>query len=219
MALQPVHDDHQVFPPNNAAFLGEDGKITRVWWRFLYALWNRTGSAQPGSVNSGFISMWGGDSVPSGYLLCDGREVSRTTYASLFAAIGETWGEGDGTQTFNLPDLVGRFPRGASKNGGSGGEDEITLSVNQMPSHTHVVTDLGHVHSVTDPGHVHTAQASANNATAGAAQGSSPGNTGSATTGISIDSATTGISLANTGGSAPISLLPRYTSVMVIIKT
>jgi microcystin-dependent protein len=58
------------------------------------------------------IMAFGGASVPSGYLLCDGSAVSRTSYANLFAAIGTAWGEGDGSTTFNLPDLRGRVVQG-----------------------------------------------------------------------------------------------------------
>ena len=50
--------------------------------------------------------------VPDGYLICDGSEVSRTDYADLYAALGTVWGEGDGTTTFNIPDLRGEFLRG-----------------------------------------------------------------------------------------------------------
>jgi len=66
---------------------------------------------------SGSIIMHAGSSAPSGYLLCDGANVSRTTYADLFAVIGETFGPGDGSTTFNLPDFRGIFPRGAGTNG------------------------------------------------------------------------------------------------------
>lgn len=57
------------------------------------------------------------DSSPTGYLLCDGTAVSRTTYSSLFALVGTTWGVGDGSTTFNLPDLRGMFLRGAGAHG------------------------------------------------------------------------------------------------------
>jgi len=65
----------------------------------------------------GVISPYAGSSAPSGYLLCDGAEVSRTTYADLFAVISTTFGVGDGSTTFNLPDMRGIFPRGAGTNG------------------------------------------------------------------------------------------------------
>lgn len=60
----------------------------------------------------GVISAYGGTTAPTGYLICDGSEVNRTTYAALFSVIGEAFGRGDNTNTFNLPDLRGRFLRG-----------------------------------------------------------------------------------------------------------
>jgi microcystin-dependent protein len=66
----------------------------------------------PGNINASAST-----TVPAGWLLCDGSPVSRTTYARLFAAIGTTWGSGDGTTTFNLPDLRGMFLRGAGTSG------------------------------------------------------------------------------------------------------
>ncbi|MFH1624953.1 MAG: tail fiber protein, partial [Pseudomonadota bacterium] len=63
---------------------------------------------------SGVIMAYGGSSAPTGWLLCDGNAVSRTTYASLFAVVGETYGVGDGSTTFNVPDLTGKVPVGYS---------------------------------------------------------------------------------------------------------
>lgn len=68
---------------------------------------------------AGSIIDFGGSSVPSGWLLCDGSAISRTTYAVLFAAISTTWGAGNGTTTFNLPDLRGRSRAGRDNMGGS----------------------------------------------------------------------------------------------------
>jgi hypothetical protein len=62
----------------------------------------------------GEVKMYAGRTAPDGYLWCDGRAVSRTTYAKLFAAIGTIWGNGDGATTFNLPDFRKRFPEGAN---------------------------------------------------------------------------------------------------------
>ena len=65
---------------------------------------------------TGFIGLWGDDTVPSGWLLCNGAAVSRTTYAGLFAKIGTRYGAGDGSSTFNLPDMRDRYPIGAGDN-------------------------------------------------------------------------------------------------------
>ena len=65
----------------------------------------------------GEVKYYAGTSVPSGYLLCDGSAVSRTTYANLFAAIGTTWGAGDGSTTFNVPNLIDRVPWGGRTGG------------------------------------------------------------------------------------------------------
>ena len=101
---------------------------------------------------AGSIIMYGGSSSPSGWLYCNGQAVSRTTQSNLFNAIGTTFGNGDGSTTFNLPDLRDRFPLGDRNNGGSdasrvdnvskglgatGGEDEHKLTEAEMPSHNH----------------------------------------------------------------------------------
>ena len=59
---------------------------------------------------AGIINAYAGSTAPDGYLMCDGSAVSRTNYAALFAAIGTTYGAGDGSTTFNVPNLSGRFP-------------------------------------------------------------------------------------------------------------
>lgn len=70
-------------------------------------------------VPSGVIFPYAGSSAPTGFLLCYGQTVSRTTYAALFAAIGTTFGAGDGSTTFALPDLRGRSMFGKDNMGGS----------------------------------------------------------------------------------------------------
>lgn len=101
--------------------------------------------SNPGSLNgipAGSIMAWSTSTAPSNWLICDGSAISRSTYASLFAIIGTTYGVGDGSTTFNIPDLRGRIPVG--KNGGSfgtlgttGGTETVTLDSNNLPSHTH----------------------------------------------------------------------------------
>tara|TARA_R100000458_G_scaffold27923_1_gene25535 strand:- start:224 stop:739 length:516 start_codon:yes stop_codon:yes gene_type:complete len=70
-------------------------------------------------ILTGMIAPFGMSSVPTGWLACDGSTVSRTTYADLFTAIGTTWGAGDGSSTFALPDLEGAFLRGTGSHGTS----------------------------------------------------------------------------------------------------
>lgn len=75
-------------------------------------------------IPPGTIQSFGGGTVPDGWLLCDGSTASRSTYSALFDAIGEAHGSGDGSTTFHLPDLRGRFLRGADNMGtGAAGRD------------------------------------------------------------------------------------------------
>jgi microcystin-dependent protein len=96
----------------------------------------------PGGVPCGTIAQWGTNTAPANWMICDGAAISRSTYASLFNVIGTTYGVGDGSTTFNLPDLRGRVPVG--KNGGSfgtlaatGGAESVALTAAQIPGHTH----------------------------------------------------------------------------------
>jgi microcystin-dependent protein len=101
------------------------------------------------TLPSGMIVDFAGASAPSGWLICDGSAVSRTTYSALFTAISTTYGAGDGSTTFNLPDFRGRVSVGKAASGtftslnAAGGEETHVLTTTEMPSHAH---DIGGVY-------------------------------------------------------------------------
>jgi microcystin-dependent protein len=121
------------------------------------------------SLPAGTIVQWPGATAPANWLICDGAAISRTEYASLFAAIGVQYGAGNGTTTFNLPNLKGRVAVGfdASQSefdvlGETGGAKTHTLTTSQMPSHTHVQDSHNHTqdsHNHTQNSHNHTQNA------------------------------------------------------------
>jgi microcystin-dependent protein len=102
---------------------------------------------------TGAIASFGGAAAPAGWLICDGSAVSRTTYADLFAAVGSNFGNGDGTTTFNLPDMRGRAPVGFAATGGHSdvnaiGKNDGQSAANRRPKHRTSITDPGHTHSL-----------------------------------------------------------------------
>ena len=100
---------------------------------------------------TGMVAAFAMSSAPTGWLTCDGTAVSRTTYSDLFTAIGTTWGSGDGTSTFNVPDLRGAFLRGTGSHGTSNmadGNDFAGPSVgsfenDQFQGHGHTLYSKG----------------------------------------------------------------------------
>ena len=95
------------------------------------------GACQPGS-----ILVWTTSTAPTGWLLCNGLSVSRTTYSALYNKITTKYGSGNGSTTFTLPNLKGRVPVGVGSSpftslGNNGGSTSVTLTVSQIPQHNH----------------------------------------------------------------------------------
>ena len=163
---------------------------------------------------AGTVEMFAGSTAPSGWLLCYGQAVSRTTYSALFTAISTAFGVGDGSTTFNLPDLRGRAVFGVDNMGGSAA-NRITVGVSGVAG-----TTLGavggseamqtHTHGVTDPAHTH-ALGNYNNTYAG---GGGPVNvtaqTGYSATGTSqaTGSSVTGVTINNAGSGSSQNVPP-----------
>lgn len=115
----------------------------------------QTGASGPGLLPAGTVIDFAGQTVPPGWLLCNGQPVSRTTYPSLFIALGTTYGAGDGSTTFNVPDYRGRIgvgldnmgasdagrmiSQGAARTtlGGASGADTHSLTGAQTGPHAH----------------------------------------------------------------------------------
>ena len=191
--------------------------------------------------HSGLIAMWPSDSIPDGWLLCDGSSLLRSTYPDLFAAIGTVFGAADGTH-FNVPNLKGRVVVGKDGSqtefdamGETGGAKTHTLTTAEMPSHTHVQDAHTHVqnahnHGVTDPGHslTQTARSAAGSggSIATASSGGTVGVWGAQVTqytGISIQNATptnqnTVATNHSTGGGGAHNNLQPYIVLNYIIK-
>ena len=154
------------------------------------------------AVLTGALLMWPTASAPSGYLSCDGTAVSRTTYAALYAIVGTTFGSGDGSTTFNLPNYTNRMPYGTTIGATGGSADAVVVS----HTHTATVTDPGHAHGISYPNTI---------SGGGGAPRVGTGTTdfsASAVTGISVSNSTTGVSGTNAN-------LPPYLGINFIIKT
>jgi microcystin-dependent protein len=159
------------------------------------------------SAPTGGLIMWATATIPSGWLVCNGAEISRTAYAALFAVIGSTFGAGDGSTTFNVPNYVNRMPIGVGSTAAlaatGGSNDAVVVS----HTHTATSTDSGHLHP-TPPNFY---QSGPN----GAAGGGGIGQT-YAETYTGYANVTTTINAA--GVSATNANLPPYMGIYFIIK-
>lgn len=111
------------------------------------------------TLPAGLVLDYAGTSAPTGWLVCNGQAISRSTYSNLFTAIGTSFGVGDGSTTFNLPDLRGRTTIGVGQGSGltnrtigqSVGAETHVLTQDEMPSHTHTQNAHSHAISSTVP--------------------------------------------------------------------
>lgn len=204
--------------------------------RALSAIVKTVSNEAVARLPSGTILDFAGTSAPTGFLPCDGSAVSRSTYSALFAALSTTWGVGDGSTTFNVPDLRGRTVVGAGTGAGltartlgqqAIGEETHVLTAAELAAHNHAITDPGHAHGITDPGHSHSTGTQVARPTTGsgalynALDGGVPGSSGTSTagTGITISTATTGISTVNSGSNTAHNNMQPSAVVNKIIKT
>lgn len=140
--LLTVEENYELFGTLTPAEMADEWRA--IFFSFMEDL--------PVLIPPGLISPFAGSSAPAGWLLCNGSAVSRTTYAELFAAIGASYGAGDGATTFNLPDCRGRFLFGLDPNDSpynalnyKAGAHTVTLALDEIPSHTHVQNPHTHV--------------------------------------------------------------------------
>lgn len=156
----------------------------------------------------GQIEMFGGVTLPNNWLSCNGGAVSRTSFAALFGVIGVTYGAGNGSTTFNVPDFSsGQFPCATTR--GTVGGGTATLALANLPPHSHnaVITDPGHAHAVF--------------AFSSTIQGLQVGgNTFFTPATVATSGAFTDLSvtITPTGLGAPVSITPKFTGVSFIIR-
>lgn len=184
----------------------------------------------------------------SNFHLADGTAINRVLFPALFTLIGTTFGAGDGTTTFNLPDYRDKMSIGAGNSyalAATGGATTHTLTTAELPAtpvtvsitdpgHTHSITDPTHSHGITDPTHSHSVPGTSGGGvsstfSANVNQNNAPRNTAASSTGVTVNSSSTGISNnSNTtgitasgviaGSGAAHSILNPYLSMYKMIR-
>lgn len=202
---------------------GQEGSAARQHTVNEPWIWADTALDFAGLALTGEIKMGGWASSPAGWLLCDGSAVNRTTYADLFNAIGTSYGVGDGTTTFNVPDFRGRGPVGAGTGSGltaralgqTGGEEAHILTLGELAQHSHTVTDPQHSHGINSPGGLIVVQD--NTATNGIVGGAIQKMQGRGD--VTINNGATGITVQNTGSNTAHNNMQPYGVATFVIKT
>jgi microcystin-dependent protein len=239
--------DGRIFAPQGSLYLRRDntGPSSTLYVKTsgvtLSTDWFRI-ATDVGAAPTGTIHAFGGTTAPSSeWLLCDGAAVSRVIYAELFGVVGIAYGVGDGSTTFNVPDLRGRVAAGFAASGGHSDVSTLGLNEGSAPSvrrprhpHSNALTLPNHVHSFSDPGHGHVFDISnggtnfslGHNAprtpttTSDSPPGGTTGPVYNSTTGISVGNPTSNPAINGTIGAAgTASDAPAYLVVNYIIKT
>ena len=201
----------------------DSGAIDSALTGCAFALLNAQNPSVPGLglVPTGSLLAYAGSAAPPGWLLAQGQAISRTQYAALFAAIGTTYGAGDGSTTFNLPNPQGRSVIGVGSAGQTNtytlgqlyGEELHALATAELAAHTHAATSV-----VSDPGHAHSVTAAAGevgyNDTGYAQAANASVNTGTATTGVTVSTTN-----ASTGSGTGHNTVHPVIAMNWIIKT
>lgn len=232
MAITKLVEFSKTGPKNTDGLALESGfpsdqKPARQWFNWLFnSLAVKVNEIidqleQPENrIKSGMTVMWPSSTIPEGYLECAGQIVSRTTYAALFAVIGTSFGGGDGSTTFNIPDMRGEFARGWDHSRGidtgralGSWQDEAfkshghTASTDSAGAHSHDTKVGGDNNSVRG--------ANATNAITMAENSADSGTTGSGQI-VEAGSHSHTVTVNNTGGTET---RPRNVAWMFIIKT
>lgn len=170
---------------------------------------NYVDAAATSSTPVGSINLWASQTLPPLSMVCDGAAVSRTLYLELFTLIGDVFGAGDGTTTFNLPNMIGQFALGCVPTaiGDTGGASSVNLTIPNLPAHSH---------GVNDPGHEHTMPYQCN---FGSFKTSlAGGNWGDAFVNRQTTANPTGITLQDTGSGTAFSVQNPYVGLVYVIK-
>lgn len=184
--------------------------------RNTYNVSPNTSDSLSGLIPIGSVHMWTALTPPTDYLFCDGSAISRTIFSGLYQVIGITFGAGNGSTTFNLPNAGGRSIRGTDGGfnlGVRAGFDTVQLAPDNLPVHSHTLTDPSHQHSAVFQG---TGFASADGGNGNRCN--FPGTTEPALTGITVNPSILDSNNNPVVGSQPIDITNPFLVLNFIIR-